>query len=589
MKRIWIILLFLLLTGCCREEAPVIRAAPDPAASREPAAFTALPECRWERIIPMGEDLLLTGSGTLSRISGQTLATTAKAEVASSFTALQVWEDFVSYYDPQSRETVLLNSTLESFHRIPAPGDITGQPLLSRDRKSLFYCTETGIFALDPDTGVRRMLKEDASPEKSLEALLLSDSVLCCRYSDPVLGDRFCFLSTETGRTLLDRAADLTVSSQGDIYYAALGPNLLFGKPGQQPNILVSENQGSLLPQWGGALTWQLEQDGQITLRCYHLESGKCVGQQTLSAGPLPRAFAATEEGIVWFLRKDEQTGLELLHRWDLSGASAEDETIHTALYYTAENPDAEGLERCAGEALRIGQRFGIRVLIWTEAAAAEPWDYTLEPEHRVPELTKALQLLEKELAKYPSGFLKILSEGCGSLSLCLVRSICPSANNPAATNAQGLQFRLEGQSFLVFSTQGTRPRTLHHELYHLIDSRILTFSSAFDSWDSLNPGDFAYDYDYQTNKNRDGSPFLKETSRSFIDTYSMSFPGEDRARIMEYAMEPGNASLFSAPILQQKLTAVCTGIREAFGLQNHPPLPWEQYLLKPLAPASRE
>ena len=65
-----------------------------------------------------------------------------------------------------------------------------------------------------------------------------------------------------------------------------------------------------------------------------------------------------------------------------------------------------------------------------------------------------------------------------------------------------------------------------------------------------------------------------------FIDTYSMSYPKEDRARLFEYAMTAGHEDLFSSPNLQRKLQQLCTGIREGFGLKNHEdPLPWEQYL----------
>ena len=59
-----------------------------------------------------------------------------------------------------------------------------------------------------------------------------------------------------------------------------------------------------------------------------------------------------------------------------------------------------------------------------------------------------------------------------------------------------------------------------------------------------------------------------------------MSFPKEDRARIMEYAMLPDMAHLFRAPIMQKKLAALCAGIREAYGLKkSEETFLWEQYL----------
>ena len=62
---------------------------------------------------------------------------------------------------------------------------------------------------------------------------------------------------------------------------------------------------------------------------------------------------------------------------------------------------------------------------------------------------------------------------------------------------------------------------------------------------------------------------------------YSMSFPGEDRARVMEYAMMSGNDAFFESDTMQAKLQMICKGIRAAFGLKKYTePLLWEQYLI---------
>ena len=66
---------------------------------------------------------------------------------------------------------------------------------------------------------------------------------------------------------------------------------------------------------------------------------------------------------------------------------------------------------------------------------------------------------------------------------------------------------------------------------------------------------------------------------------YSMSFPKEDRARIMEFAMTEGNAACFQSKTMQAKLKLLCQGIREAFGLRKSPEtFLWEQYLNESLA-----
>ena len=122
--------------------------------------------------------------------------------------------------------------------------------------------------------------------------------------------------------------------------------------------------------------------------------------------------------------------------------------------------------------------------------------------------------------------------------------------------------------------------QALYHELFHVIETRILSESKAFDQWNDLNPAGFCYDYDYTANAQRDSGVYLFEDHRFFVDTYSMSFPKEDRARIMEYAMLPGMEDLFHSEGMQKKLKTLCHGIRDAYNLETYEaPLLWEQYL----------
>ena len=74
--------------------------------------------------------------------------------------------------------------------------------------------------------------------------------------------------------------------------------------------------------------------------------------------------------------------------------------------------------------------------------------------------------------------------------------------------------------------------------------------------------------------------------NRYFVDLYSMGYPKEDRARIMEYATLAGQADLFQSAPMQSKLRKLCQGIRKAFDLEKEPvSYLWEQYLETPLAP----
>ena len=174
---------------------------------------------------------------------------------------------------------------------------------------------------------------------------------------------------------------------------------------------------------------------------------------------------------------------------------------------------------------------------------------------------------------------LKLAAQDTGGLTVSLVQQIRGKEGNGGLTIANGLQFRDDrGSNHIVLAQD--QEYTLYHELCHVLESCIITRSPAFESWDLLNPPGFSYDGNYEDYRSRADSPYLHPENRAFIDSYSMSFPQEDRARIMEYAMTDGHSQLFESPIMQEKLSQLSLGIRQAFGLEQSPAVfLWEQYL----------
>ena len=199
--------------------------------------------------------------------------------------------------------------------------------------------------------------------------------------------------------------------------------------------------------------------------------------------------------------------------------------------------------------------------------------------------LHRELELLDKNLSRYPEGFLSTLADRFDGITICIVRSLTGTAEAGSLESADGIQFLNGYRAYIALAAPYNTEYALYHELCHLIDTVVITESGAYDRWDELNPKGFAYDFDYIANQIRDGSAWLQDSNRSFIDTYSMSFPKEDRARIMEYAMTDGNAFYFRSTTMQAKLLLLCQGIREAFGLRKSPEtFLWEQYLNMSLA-----
>lgn len=111
------------------------------------------------------------------------------------------------------------------------------------------------------------------------------------------------------------------------------------------------------------------------------------------------------------------------------------------------------------------------------------------------------------------------------------MREIRGSPASGSVAQANGVQFFQGGNAYITLALGQYAQRALYHEMYHVMETRLLTDSAAFDRWDALNPADFAYDYDYTANAARQADQYLQPETRSFIDRYSMSFPKEDRAR----------------------------------------------------------
>ena len=125
--------------------------------------------------------------------------------------------------------------------------------------------------------------------------------------------------------------------------------------------------------------------EGTCTLTLYDLESGgKGVSLSLTSSCPI--AAAEAPEGVWLLLNRDADSGSTLC-LW-----SPESDSF-SGCYREAYHPGEAAMAQCRAMADSIGRKHGIRILIGDEAAAQEPWDYALQPEHRT-------QLLRRELRK---------------------------------------------------------------------------------------------------------------------------------------------------------------------------------------------
>lgn len=620
MKRliVMILLMALLLCGCSKHDGdmavpPISPTEPDAAPEKpeisndygiymEESPIELATEGAVKQFIPggaayygvanMGEYLLLfsgTESVTITRLTngGMPISITLDCLMDPYSDQVRIGDDTIRYYDTTDQTLVTLNSELEESTRMALPEDMVCPPVISEDGQYLYYFTADALRSLELTTGISRLLRQSKGDAQYVVGSQFDGKMLECVVETGDVKETV-YVSTATGEALSSHQEETELASDGELYFAKLKQVdrwfTLFGK--------VGEKFLCLKPQWDGTEHMVLNH-GAVAMS-ENTSDGARISYYELSGGTNPYAVLLSglrdlvaitgdqNEPYLWFFATDVESGRQNLYRWDPALTPTEDNTPWLESFYTAESPDTEGLKDCVARAKSLEDKYGVRIKIWEEAIERIPDNYSVEAEHIVAAYLRDLPVLEKLLASYPAEVLKKLGQksSCGKLTICLVRNIYESNELGVEAREAGVFFRDGGNAYVVLSMGEELEQAAYHEVFHAIDSYVMTRCNAYDFWNDLNPSGFAYDYSYITNAQRDGEAYLKEDSRSFIDTYSMSFPMEDRARIMEYAMMEGNEAYFQSKTMQAKLKLLCLGIRTAFKMEKYEePLIWEQYL----------
>lgn len=608
-----VLLIALLLAGCtahaqtidqtvCMPQAvSLLEEISTPEASAKGAvACYSLGQLRCSSILPFSDSLLLlsdTGENALvQKLDSSTCAITASLEFpasSDSASSLSVRRNGFSWHDAEHQQTLVIDDLLEIKCQIPDPEGLTGNPVLSGDGHILYYCTASAIRALDLQTGISRILKETAYSTQTVSGLLLNDSILHCRLQEGEQ-QRSLFLCTDTGNTLCVSEKTEAIFSNDTHFYAYLVEGktriLAFGTQNDDCRSLVFPEYGTVqfpLPTVHRVLGITKVSTGEIQLNLYDLQTGLRQASQKLSVSGLPRAAAALTDGTVWLLMHDENNGSDTLYRWNPSLSPIIDPMEYTAPYNTREAPDLLGIGECTRYAQTLKDRYSIDIRTYKDVIDFQTGEVRVTYEHLPQVMMWELEQLDENLRNFPPDFLQTISQRFGGLSICILRDISVSSSQYIPNNNCGL-FWKDNHPFIALVSGTDTRKGLYHSLCHLTDTIVLNGSSAYDTWNQHNPSGFTYDYDYAANEKRNSTAFLLDNSRYFVDMFSMSFPKEDRARIMEYAMTPEHGALFQTEAMQNKLRTICVGIREAFHLEKcTDAFLWEQYLHKPINPSA--
>lgn len=268
---------------------------------------------------------------------------------------------------------------------------------------------------------------------------------------------------------------------------------------------------------------------------------------------------------------------------WDLNSAGkpSQDNTVCAVRYYPDTEYNPELMTLLKENAVQTGDAHGVKILIGDDIRT-DTGDYIASPIYDTVSINYALNQLKTSLAKFPDNFFAEFQSGNGvPLEINLTGAFTPVADNTIST-AVGLHNYNDGEQFIMLNISNIYEvqSSIYHEIYHAIDWSVVFGSDAFDSWDSLNPTDFSYDYDYAANELNSDPQYLYYTDGNgyFIDSYSKSYPNEDRARIFENAM-CGNYYYFGSEHLYNKLSYIAQAIREVFDDSTWPAVTeWEKY-----------
>ena len=552
-----------------------------------------LPDVYGLRIIN-GDVLVFSGAEqtTLTRYTGDTLIPvgqiTLDCWIYPEDSAFQLSEHGITYFDSGANVLVYLDNDLKEVSRLALPGDLVGAPVLSSDRTRVFYCSPDAVRVYDTAAGLDKLLKSISYPMQTVEAVLMEDSILRCSFTDEKNETHTVFLSAQTGQWISQTGHDPELVTVGERWIARIPEGILeqvmFGGEDGGVQVLYPEDilaESWILPENYSVVTASV--DAETTkLSCYDLQSGTRSAAVELPVALEPWSMGGTPEGKnVYVLAYDWMTGCPVILRWDLYAAPLLDDLTYTGPRYTAGNPDTEGLAGCRTRAQTIAETYGVNILIGPEAAAVQPGDYALEQEYQVKLIWRQLNALDEALAQFPEAFFDKLP---GEINICILRSITGNAQTGSVDRAGGIQFWDGENAYIALAAGEDLYRTFFHEIFHVIDSKVLSTTRVYYRWENLNPEGCEYFRDFTSYLTADVSQYLEDENRAFIDAYSMCYPREDRARIMEYACTEGNEAYFTSEIMQNKLQTLCEGIRKAFHLEKYQePLLWEQYLAEPL------
>lgn len=543
-------------------------------------------------------------------------------------------DGYIRVGNVETNEIYIFDQKLEEQSRIKLTTSSAGNMVLSKDRMCVYYADyeKKGFFCYHTDTGETEELFQNIPFESGngdVVGLLGKDSCLVINYYDAEK-DEFLYEIRElnSGKVLYQDTApimDVTsdeenymfVHENNGLYECVYGrnqtekPKVISLKDYREYNgckhmclrqkALVSsvrvENAKKEYQEVAGNEPAEEQSVSKLSFFQYDLESGMrpyamdfyYVHNEDEYINDCDAVYIPEADCVVCYIDASKARWLV----WDLTKKSSMTEDSKNYLYNWQDplQPDEKELETMRERAEDIGKKHGVEIYIGNEITTCPSDIYRYEASNNVIKIEKALDILEKALEKYPEGMLvQLENKGNSRLKIYFANDILP-IDESAIDTSIGIQNTVDGITFLVLDINSWTDleNTIYHEIFHAIEIYLNMDDTAFfdyEVWNGLNPEDFEYDYDYHINEENDNWTYVADGTQTevyFIDLYSKSYPNEDRARIMEYAMmddEDERKRSVRYEGIREKLRYISEQIRKGFDTNGWPETTvWEEVL----------
>lgn len=533
------------------------------------------------------DNLLMTTNSYISDGSIEltlTLLSAANGEVLQSHTVAltegveaQLLGEHIALCDSLSGTVVVLDESLRETARYSLARE-PGIWYLGPDLDTLYKCSYL--------SGIRAV---SLSTEKELFFLDLADLTACSMTETDV-----CFTGVDrTTQKCTAFCLDLASGAQveppfsGDFFricrsggtwlagFCGEENAIAFGRDADARVVAAQDGTFSLLDPLGHLLFTGL--DGTLSL--YSFEG------TFLSSCALPAQYV---QNLIWqeelggyLLLVNDGEGCNRLLFWDI-GANTDGEDLQTqSLADFRAVPGGTSAEASLyARAQALSDRYGVEIRIADQCETEFPY-FTCYQLSDYASVSGGLDILEEALSAYPEGFFRQLAYGhYDHIQFQLVGGLTATNGFGGDTSYAAFTEPSGNVTRIVMDAYSIGPGSVWHELSHVIDSR-LAWDAAYresalfseETWLSLQPDDFAYSEDYAAVR----TDIPTEWYAYFVDDYAMINATEDRARILEYAMDHASATFDYAPKLLPKLQYYSDCIRDCFDTTGwQEPTAWE-------------